>query len=179
MQALLIVDVQKDFCPGGSLAVPEGDTVVVKINQLMNKFPLIIASKDWHPAHTVHFDKWPIHCVAETEGAQFHDKLHSQKIDMILLKGTDNKDDGYSAFEATNVDLRSYLRDKKITELFIAGLATDYCVKATTLDALREGFDVKVIIDVIKGVEVNVGDVQQALTEMEEHGAIFIDTALI
>lgn len=179
MKALLIIDVQKDFCPGGSLAVSNGDKIIPNINILMQRFPLVIASKDWHPPESVHFDKWPIHCVGGTEGAEFHEDLHQAGIHMTLLKGTDNKDDGYSAFEATNVDLKLYLDERGITDLYVVGLATDYCVKATTLDALKEGFNVSVVKDAIEGVGLKDEDVQHALAEMEAHGAIFTMTEAV
>src|SRR5277367_3833051 len=131
MKALLIVDVQNDFCPGGTLAVPEGDKVVPVINQLMDQFPIVVASKDWHPKDTVHFQKWPPHCVQGTKGAEFHPGLDASKVQKIFLKGNHNKDDGYSAFEATNDNLAAFLKKKEVTDLYIVGLATDYCVKAT------------------------------------------------
>src|SRR5690606_19482878 len=109
-KALLIVDVQNDFCPGGALAVKDGDKVVPVINGIIDKFDLVLASKDWHPVDSVHFEKWPVHCVQNTYGADFHPDLQTDKIDRVLLKGTQNKDDGYSAFEATNVSLADFLR---------------------------------------------------------------------
>ncbi len=177
MKALLIVDVQKDFCPGGSLATAEGDRIIPVINQLMNQFPLVIASKDWHPENSVHFEKWPIHCVRDTEGAQFHDALNDENINVILLKGTENVDDGYSAFEATNVHLKEFLLEKEVDELTVVGLATDYCVKESVLDALAEGFNVTVINDAIDGVNVNSGDTEHAIEEMKSKGAIFKDSS--
>ncbi|MEN3027045.1 MAG: nicotinamidase [Chlorobiota bacterium] len=176
MKALLIVDVQNDFCPGGALAVPEGDAVVPVINRLMDAFPLVVASKDWHPTETTHFQKWPPHCVQGTWGAEFHPRLRADKIDQVLLKGTGTQDDGYSAFEATNVNLAEYLRQRGVTELYITGLATDYCVRASTLDALREGFRTYVVTDAIRAVNVNPGDGEQALQEMQQAGAILISS---
>jgi len=174
MKTLLVVDVQNDFCPGGSLAVPEGDKVVPVINSLMDKFSNVVASKDWHPQQTVHFNKWPAHCVKETPGAEFHPLLDSAKIQKIFYKGTGNKDDGYSAFEATSEDLNDYLKTTETDELYITGLATDYCVKASALDAVRNGFQTIVVEDAIKGVEVNVGDTENAIQEMKEQGIKFI-----
>lgn len=174
MKALLIVDVQNDFCPGGALAVPDGDAVVPVINRLMDAFPLVLASKDWHPAQTVHFEKWPPHCIQGTPGAEFHPKLRTDKIQLTLLKGTGNRDDGYSAFEATNVNLAEYLRNQGVRELYITGLATDYCVRATTLDALREGFRTYVVTDAVRAVNVNPGDGERALREMQEAGALLV-----
>jgi len=174
MKALLVVDVQNDFCPGGSLAVPEGDKVVPVINSLMDKFTVIVASKDWHPKQTVHFNKWPVHCVKETQGAEFHPLLDSQKIQKVFLKGTGNKDDGYSAFEATSNNLSEYLRSHKTNELYITGLATDYCVKASALDAVKNGFKTVVVEDAVSGVELNRGDTEKAKQEMKDKGIRFI-----
>jgi nicotinamidase/pyrazinamidase len=177
MKALLIVDVQNDFCPGGALPVPDGDAVVPVINSLMDAFPLVLASKDWHPPQTVHFEKWPPHCVQGTPGAEFHPQLRTDKIQLVLLKGTGNRDDGYSAFEATNVNLAEYLRQQGVTELYITGLATDYCVRATTLDAVREGFRTYVVTDAVRAVNVNPGDGERALQEIQEAGAILVSSA--
>src|SRR5690606_41612447 len=114
MKALIIVDLQNDFCPGGALAAPKGDQIVPTINKLMGKFDLVVASKDWHPEDSVHFEKWPVHCVRQTPGAEFHPKLQTSKLDMVILKGTNDKDDGYSAFEATNKVLANYPNEKRI-----------------------------------------------------------------
>ncbi len=139
MKALLIVDVQNDFCSGGTLAVPDGEKVVPVINKLMERFDIIIASKDWHPERTKHFDKWPVHCVQNTFGAAFHPQLDDEKIQEVFLKGTGSEDDGYSAFEATSIDLEQFLHDHKIDDLYISGLATDYCVLSSALDAHKNG----------------------------------------
>jgi len=176
MKALLVVDVQNDFCPGGSLAVPDGDKVVPVINDLMEKFPLVVASKDWHPSETIHFKKWPVHCVRETRGSELHPALNTKKIDKIFLKGTDNKDDGYSAFEATSDNLNNYLRMQGISELYVTGLATDYCVRASALNAVENGFKTFIVEDAIKGVEVNAGDVEKAKKEMKDKGILFINS---
>ncbi|MBI5463628.1 MAG: nicotinamidase [Ignavibacteriales bacterium] len=170
MKALLVVDVQNDFCPGGSLAVPEGDKVVPVINKLMEKFPLVVASKDWHPSQTVHFQKWPVHCVHNRHGAEFHPALDSIKIKQVFLKGTGDKDDGYSAFEATNLDLETFLKEKGVTELYVAGLATDYCVRASALDSVKKGFKTYVVEDAIAAVNVHAGDDTRALEEMRKAG---------
>ena len=170
MKALLVVDVQRDFCPGGALAVPKGDEVVPVINELMDKFPLVVASKDWHPEDSEHFKKWPKHCIQNTKGAEFHPDLKEEKIHKVFLKGTSQKDDGYSAFEATNEDLEKYLKEKGVKELYVVGLATDYCVRASALDAVKKGFDVYVIREGIRAVNVNPGDEEKALKEMQEKG---------
>lgn len=172
--ALLIIDVQRDFCPGGALAVAEGDRVVPVINRVMDRFSLVVASKDWHPAQTVHFDKWPPHCVRGTNGARFHPDLAEDGIDVLLLKGTGNTDDGYSAFEATNEDLSHLLQKNGVTDVYVAGLATDYCVRATALDALAAGFRVRVLTDAVRAVDLRPGDGEAALAEMKERGALLI-----
>ncbi len=174
MKALLIVDVQNDFCPGGTLAVPNGDKVVPVINKLMEAFPLVIASKDWHPKDTVHFQKWPPHCVQGTKGSDFHPKLNTAKINKVFLKGTKNKDDGYSAFEATNADLAEFLKEEEVTDLYVCGLATDYCVKATALDADRNGFETFVVEDAMAAVNKGLGDGERAFKEMWQSGITLV-----
>jgi len=176
MRALLIVDLQNDFLPAGSLGVKEGDKIIPIINNLMNSFPLVIASKDWHPEKSVHFDYWPVHCVANTKGAAFPENLKSDKIKDIFYKGTDNKDDGYSAFEATNKNLTQYLTDNKVEELYIVGIATDYCVKASALDALKDNIKTYIITDAIKPVNQNPGDDLKALKELEDKGATLVSS---
>lgn len=177
MKALLIVDLQNDFCPGGKLAVPEGDKIVPVINQLLDKFPLVLASQDWHPAETVHFNKWPLHCVRESEGAQLHPDIKREKIAKFFLKGTDNKDEGYSVFEATNTDLEDFLRENNVDRLYLVGLATEYCVKATALDAVEKGFKVFVIKEGVAGIKK--GDVDKAVQEMESKGINYINYSSI
>lgn len=172
--ALLIVDVQNDFCPGGALAVAGGDKVIPVINRMMDHFDLVISSQDWHPDKTVHFKKWPVHCVAGTPGAALHPELRSEEIDLKLLKGTGNRDDGYSAFDATNISLADYLHRHGITELYICGLTTDYCVKATAIDAAGKGFHTYVITDAVAAVEAQSGDGNKALHEIRENGCEFI-----
>ncbi len=169
-KALIIVDVQKDFCPGGALPAPKGNEIIPVINSLMDKFDFVIASKDWHPAQTVHFDKWPVHCVRASSGAGFHPKLNEEKINLVALKGTGNSDDGYSAFEATNADVLHWLKKNKIDTVYVSGLTTEYCVKATALDALRSGLKVYAITDAIAAVEAQIGDGERALKEMQEAG---------
>lgn len=176
MKALLVVDVQNDFCPGGTLAVPEGDKVVPVINSLMDSFPLVIASKDWHPKDTVHFKKWPPHCVQETKGADFHPKLNVSKLKKIFLKGTKNRDDGYSAFEATNANLAEFLKKEGVEDLYVVGLATDYCVKATALDADKLGFETFVVEDAVAAVNAKPGDGDKALKAMTRAGVTLISS---
>src|SRR5664280_2588221 len=149
--ALLVVDVQNDFCPGGTLAVAGGDTIIPVINAWMPRFATVVASRDWHPANSVHFSSWPPHCIAGTYGAQFRAGLDTGRFLLVLDKGTGNADDGYSAFEATSEDLESWLHD-----------------------ARRLGFGVTVIRDAIAAVEVHPGDGQRAQGVMEAAGARFI-----
>ncbi len=173
-KALIIVDVQNDFCPGGALAVKDGDKVVPVINKILSDFDYVISSQDWHPEGSVHFDKWPVHCVANTHGADFHPDLNAGEIDLKLHKGTDNKDDGYSAFQATNASLKDYLHENHIHEVYVCGLATDYCVKATALDALHEGFHTHIITDAVAAVNAKEGDDKNALQEMYKAGATLL-----
>jgi len=175
MRALLIVDLQNDFLPGGALPAPEGREIIPVINRLLDRFNLVIASKDWHPEDTIHFEKWPVHCVRESAGASFPSELKQGNIALELLKGTGNRDDGYSAFEATNIELDSYLREKGVDELFITGLTTEYCVKNTVLDALRTGYKTYVIKDAVAAVKALPGDEENAWEEMAQAGAKIID----
>ncbi len=179
MRALLVVDVQNDFCPGGSLAVPQGDKVVPVINQLMEKFDIIVASKDWHPSQTVHFQQWPVHCVQNSKGAEFHPQLHNAKIQQVFLKGTGNKDDGYSAYEATNLNLREYLASMGVTEIYITGLATDYCVRASALDAAKSGLTTYVVTDAVAAVNLQPTDGEKALDEMKRSGVKLVTSEII
>lgn len=178
-QALIIVDVQRDFCPGGALAAPKGNEIIPFINNLMNKFKLIIASKDWHPAKTVHFENWPPHCIRGTEGAEFHPGLIQEKIDTVVLKGTGNNDDGYSAFEATNLDMVHWLKKRQVNTVFVTGIATEYCVMSTAMDALKSGFKTYCVVDAIAPVNVHPTDDQTALRNMQHAGIILIDSGKI
>ena len=188
--ALIIVDVQNDFCPGGSLAVPRGDEVVGPINSMVywakrNRKP-IFYSRDWHPEKTVHFKKyggiWPPHCVQDTKGADFHPNLHVHISEWplnLIFKGYLDKDDGYSAFEGYNAEsanLEMLLTEKNIKRVFVCGLATDYCVKATVLDALKFGFKVYLLKDACQAVNLKKGDGQKALKEMKKAGAVITTT---
>ncbi len=170
MKALFIVDVQNDFLPGGALAVPQGDEVIAPINELIRRFDLVLASKDWHPAQTTHFDRWPVHCVRGTDGARFPAALASYGIEKVFLKGTSTADDGYSAFEATNDDLEHYLRRRGVQQLYVVGLATDYCVKATAQDAARLGFDTFVVKEAVRAVNLRPDDERNAFAAMQEAG---------
>ena len=178
--ALLLVDVQNDFCPGGALAVPEGDKVVPVLNKVAERFARagrpVIASRDWHPAETTHFQTWPAHCVQEQPGARFHPELKLPAGTIVVSKGTGATEDAYSAFQARDDGGRSLLeilRERGTRRLTVGGLATDYCVRATVLDALRQGFQVSVLENGIKGVEVHPGDSARAIDEMRGAGAQF------
>ena len=176
MKALLVVDVQNDFCPGGALPAPEGDKVVPVINRLMDKFPLIIASKDWHPEITVHFDKWPRHCVQNTKGAELHPDLRQDRIAQTVLKGAMNMDEGYSVFEGIDIDLEKFLGDRGVDAVYVTGLVTEYCVKETAIDAQKRGFSTYVIKDAVEGVRLKEGDVERAFEEMEKAGVKIISS---
>ncbi len=172
-RALLIVDPQVDFCPGGRLAVPGGDAIFPAVNRAARKMPLVVASRDWHPADHCSFQArggpWPVHCQAGTPGAEFHPALDRGPITEVFSKGTDPEMEAYSAFDGTG--MAGWLRERGVRRLFVAGLATDYCVRASALDALREGFEVVVLEDVIGAVDVQPGDGERALAEMREAGA--------
>jgi len=174
MKALLIIDVQNDFLKDGSLEVEEAEKVIPVINRLITKFDLVLASKDWHPRQTVHFDKWPPHCITDTWGAEFHPDLESEKIDQIFFKGTGNKDDGYSAFEATNIKILEYLREKGIQELYICGIALEFCVKSTALDALKKNIKVFLIHDSIATFSKEKKEINKTFLEIEDAGATVI-----
>jgi nicotinamidase/pyrazinamidase len=174
-EALIIVDFQNDFTPGGALAVSEGDRIADHVNRLASdaRFDLVLATRDWHPADHGSFAEqggpWPPHCVQDTEGAELHSALDRAKVDVVLDKGQDPATEGYSGFEATG--LEDLLRDRGIDKVTIVGLATDYCVKNTALDALRHGFEVVVETEGVRGVEVHEGDSERALEELREAGA--------
>jgi nicotinamidase/pyrazinamidase len=175
-KALIVVDVQNDFCPGGALAVAEGDQVVAPLNLLIDEFlnrgEPVFKSRDWHPAKTKHFadygGAWPVHCVQNTKGAEFHPQLLDDIHIRTISKGLGDED-SYSAFDGT--DLALQLRRLGIEEVWIGGLATDYCVKNTVLDALKEGFKVKALKDAMRAVDVNPGDGERAIEEMRAAGA--------
>ena len=175
-QALIVVDVQNDFCPGGTLAVPHGDEVVEPLNELIDEFlergDPVYKSRDWHPSTTKHFSAyggtWPVHCVQNTEGAEFHPALRDDPRIKVLSKGLGDKD-CYSAFDET--DLASQLHTQDVEEVVVGGLATDYCVKNTVLDALKNGFKVKAVEDAMRPVELQPGDGERAIDEMRTAGA--------
>lgn len=179
-KALIVVDVQNDFCPGGSLAVTEGNEVVAPLNKLMKEFldrgEPVYQTRDWHPEKTKHFASyggtWPIHCVQNTHGAEFHPDLLNDPRITVISKGFDERADGYSGFDGTQ--LAQLLRDEGVNELWVGGLATDYCVKQTVIDGLQSGFKVKALADAMRPVNVNPDDGQKAVEEMREAGAEII-----
>ena len=176
-KALIVVDVQNDFCPGGSLAVAQGDEVVAPLNRLIKEFldrgEPVYKTRDWHPAQTKHFavygGTWPVHCVQDTAGAEFHPDLLDDPRITVISKGTDEAADGYSGFDGTN--LGQLLRDEGVEETWVGGLATDYCVKQTVLDAVRQGFEVKALADAMRAVNVKPDDGANAVEEMRQAGA--------
>ena len=175
--ALIIVDLQNDFCPGGALAVLDGDLIVPVVNELINRFSKVFATQDWHPPNHISFKEqggiWPPHCVAGTVGAKLHPGLKIQG-EIRIRKGADPAKEAYSGFQGT--DLAERLREAYIRRVFVCGLATDYCVKATAIDALKNGFDLVVLEDAVKGVEVNPGDSEAAFDEMRRAGAIIANS---
>lgn len=196
--ALLIVDIQNDFLPGGSLAVTGGDDVIPLINQLVIRdFDLIIASKDWHPFdHRSFADThqlkpgeiilldgveqvlWPRHCVQNTRGAEFSTELDASHFKQVFLKGTNKNIDSYSAFfdngHYQSTGLGEYLKHKEISEIYFAGLTTDYCIKYSVLDAIKLGFKCNVVIDACRPVNLQLEDEQKAIEEMRKAGAKII-----
>ncbi len=198
MKVLLLVDIQHDFLPGGALAVPQGDQIIPIVNGMVPHFPLVVATQDWHPAHHGSFAPnhlqaqvgqvvnlngleqilWPVHCVQDTEGAAFPAALQIEGCERVFQKGTDPSVDSYSAFydngHQNPTGLADYLRQRGGDTLYVAGLATDYCVKFTVLDALAEGFPTYVITDATRGVNRQPGDAEKALAEMAQAGAHLI-----
>ena len=174
--ALLIVDVQRDFCPGGALAVPDGDAVVPRANAMARSgaFDLVVATRDWHPVDHGSFTdadppgRWPVHCVQGTPGAELHPDLDRDAIDTVIDKGTAVDTEGYSGFDGT--ELAELLRERGIDRVTVVGLATDYCVRATALDARVEGFAVAVDPAATRAVDVAPGDGDRALDELRAAG---------
>ncbi|MBA3709406.1 MAG: bifunctional nicotinamidase/pyrazinamidase [Planctomycetes bacterium] len=201
MRALILVDIQNDFCPGGALAVRDGDAVVSPANRLMDACEVIVATQDWHPRdHGSFADNhpgrkpfelaelaglaqvlWPAHCVQGTPGADFHPALDRARIQRVFPKGTDPAVDSYSGFfdngRRRSTGLGEWLRERGVDEVVLAGLATDYCVKATALDALASGFRTTVVADACRAVDLNPGDGERALTEMRAAGCVIATVA--
>jgi len=180
--ALVIVDVQNDFCPGGALAVPGGDRVVPAINEYARRFEAaglpIFASRDWHPRETTHFDSrggpWPPHCVQGERGAEFHPDLHLPSATRVVSKGQGATEEAYSALQArdeSGAPLLDLLRLAGADDVYVGGLATDYCVRATVLDVLRSGMRATLLVDASRGVNVRPGDSEEAIAAMVGAGA--------
>ena len=200
MRALILVDIQNDFIPGGALAVPEGDQIISVVNELQTKFDFIVATQDWHPkehkSFAVHHGKnpgeliklngldqvlWPVHCVQKTPGSAFVDELNQKKIRKIFQKGQNIEVDSYSGFfdndQQSSTGLGEYLESEGIEEVFVVGLALDYCVKFTALDAVRLGFKTTVIKDATRAVNLNEEDDDKAVQEMQEAGIGIINSS--
>lgn len=178
----MVVDVQNDFCPGGSLAVTDGDKVVPVLNRYIERFQAanlpIVATRDWHPEKTSHFKAyggvWPSHCVRGTHGAKFHPELKLPADSVIVSKGEAADEDSYSGFQGRNENgdaLADILRDLGVERIYVGGLATDYCVKHTVLDGLKAGFKAVLLEDAIRGVDLKPGDSERAIAEMLQAGA--------
>jgi nicotinamidase/pyrazinamidase len=201
MKALIVVDVQNDFLKGGALAVPRGDEIIPLVNSLMPRFELVVATKDWHPAdHGSFADNhpgkkpgeiielnglqqvlWPVHCVQETRGSEFSLQLHSQYFKKIFLKGTDPAIDSYSGFydngHRKSTGLTGYLRDHGVKEVTVVGLAADYCVMFTALDAINERFKTILIEDATRAVNLRDGDFERSMLAMKNAGVLIIKSS--
>jgi nicotinamidase/pyrazinamidase len=200
MKALLLIDIQIDFLPGGALAVAEGDRIIPIVNELQKRFELVVATQDWHPSNHGSFAVnhpgkkpgerielngleqilWPAHCIQNSKGAELAPEVDQTRIQKVIQKGTDPKIDSYSGFydngHLKSTGLERYLTAKRVTDLYIAGLATDYCVKFTALDALPLNFKTYVVEDACRGVNLKEGDVSAALEEMQEAGVHIVQS---
>jgi nicotinamidase/pyrazinamidase len=198
MKALILVDIQNDFLPGGALAVPRGDQIIPVVNNLMPYFTLVVATQDWHPPDHVSFAAnhpgkkigdlitadglpqilWPVHCVQHSRGAELSAALNSQRINHTIRKGADARIDSYSGFydngHRRSTGLADLLRSRDVRNVYITGLASDYCVKFTALDAIAEGFTVHLIQDACRGVNLHPGDVDRAIQEIRNAGGRII-----
>jgi nicotinamidase/pyrazinamidase len=177
VRALIVVDVQNDFCPGGALAVPDGDAVVEQVNRLASAASFVVATRDWHPPDHGSFAEeggpWPVHCVAGSSGAELHPGIDRSLVDAVVDKGQAVDTEGYSGFEGTG--LEELLRSRDVDTVDVAGLALDYCVRATALDAKRAGFDVVVHRAATRAVEVAPGDGERAVDELRAAGVSVVD----
>ena len=200
MKALILVDIQNDFLPGGALAVPDGDAVIPVVNKLLPAFPLVVATQDWHPANhgsfaTTHPGKnvfeqielnglpqtlWPVHCVQGTRGAELAEALNRDRIAKVFPKGTDVDVDSYSGLfdngHRKSTGLGKWLKAQNVTEVFVCGLATDYCVKFTALDAAQMGFKTHLIQEASRGVNLRPDDVKNAIEEMKRAGIAVVQS---
>ena len=195
MKTLLLIDIQNDFLPGGALAVPEGDMIIPMVNSIMGSYDCVVATQDWHPANHGSFalnhpgrdvyeqveldglaqTLWPVHCVQNTGGALFAPGLNTRAISKVFPKGMDADIDSYSGFfdngHRKDTGMAAWLRERDMTELDVAGVATDYCVQFTVLDALQLGFQVRVLTPACRGVNLAPGDVDRAIEKMRASGA--------
>jgi nicotinamidase/pyrazinamidase len=182
IHSLILIDVQNDFCSGGALPVPDGNAIIPILNNYIQTFTKtnnpIIATRDWHPKKTKHFElyggKWPIHCVQNSWGAEFHPDLKLPSNTIIISAGMNPDEDGYSGFEGIDQQNRSLydvLKAINVSKLSIGGLATEYCVKATIINALQYGFEVNLLTDAIRGINLQPSDSNNAILEMEQKGA--------
>ncbi|WP_319561723.1 bifunctional nicotinamidase/pyrazinamidase [Marispirochaeta sp.] len=198
--ALIVVDLQRDFCPGGALAVKDGDAIVPAVNSIAGEFDKVIATRDWHPQDHISFASnhpgtkvqeilqlgdieqimWPDHCVPGTPGSDFHPDLDLRNLDLIISKGTSSGLDSYSGFfendHTTPTGLEGYLKNLGITDLAVCGLATDYCVFFTVIDALHLGFNVDLVTDCVRGVDFPPGNIETRLADMKKTGARLIES---
>ncbi len=183
VSGLLIIDVQNDFCPGGTLPVAGGDEVVPVLNRYVALFRTkglpVFASRDWHPADSAHFrvngGLWPVHCVRGSVGAGFHPGLELPEGVVVVSKGMAREEEGYSSFDGVDesgIPLADLLREEGVARICVGGLATDFCVKHTVLDGIARGFAVTVLVDAVRGVNLEPGDADEAIREMEEAGAL-------
>src|ERR1051325_6670661 len=201
MKALILVDIQNDFLPGGALAVPDGDKIIPVVNQLQSLFPIVVATQDWHPANHGSFavshpgkkifeqielnglpqTLWPVHCVQNTKGAELATALNRDRIAKVFPKGTDAGIDSYSGLfdngHRKSTGLGEWLKAQGVTEVFVCGLATDYCVKFTALDAAQMGFKTHLIEDASRGVNLRPDDVKNAVAEMKRAGVEIVQSA--
>lgn len=200
MKALLLIDIQNDFCPGGALAVDEGDQIVPLVNNLQPHFDLVVAAQDWHPAnhgsfamhhkgkqpgdlvvlHGLEQHLWPVHCVQGSRGAELVAELDQHRIKRVFQKGTDPTVDSYSGFfdngRRNSTGLGSYLKEMAVDDVYVVGLATDYCVKFTAMHARELGFKTTVIRDACRGVDQRGGGVERALEEMRNAGINVVES---
>lgn len=200
MKALILVDLQNDFLPGGALAVPQGDEVIPLADQLQSHFDLVVATKDWHPPDHGSFAAnhpgkkpgdliildgieqilWPVHCVQNTQGAEFAQSFDISRIAQIFHKGTEQNIDSYSTFfdnaHRRHTGLAHYLEKRGIKEIYLMGLALDYCVKYSALDARDLGLNTYVIVDGCRGIELKAGDIDRALSEIKQSGAVLLES---
>jgi nicotinamidase/pyrazinamidase len=203
LRALIIVDVQNDFCPGGALPVNEGDEIIPVVNRLSEKFSTVVVTQDWHPAKHISFasnhngkkvyDKvtingipqvlWPDHCVAGTEGAKLHPGLNTDRANIIIRKGTTPGLDSYSAFfendRTTKTGLNGFLSALDIDSVFICGLASDYCVFYSAMDAVKSGFKTSVVLDACRGINIPEGSLDTVIEQMKTHGISIIRSSEI